>query len=230
MSAPLSVVVPTLDAADRIGPCLGRLMPGVAAGLVHELILADGGSRDAIAELAEAVGARMVVAPRGRGCQLAAGCAAARGAWLMVLHADTLLPEGWEEAVRVHLAGHPDRAGYFGLGFDDAGLGARWVAAWGNLRSAVFGLPYGDQGLVLPATLYREAGGYPEIALMEDVALARRIGRRRLRRLPGRVVTSAARYRAEGWIRRGARNLATLTLWFLGASPDRLARFYRGRG
>lgn len=230
MSAPLSVVIPTLDVAGRIGPCLGRLMPGVSSGLVRELILADGGSADAIGELAEAIGARLVRAPRGRGRQLAAGCAAARGDWLMVLHADTLLPVGWEETVRAHLADHPGQAGYFGLSFDAAGVGAVWVGAWANLRAAVFALPYGDQGLVLPAGLYRAAGGFPEVALMEDVALVRRIGRRRLRRLPGRVVTSAARYQAEGWLRRGARNLVTLGLWALGVPPERLVRWYRGRG
>jgi len=230
MTAPVSVVIPTLEAADRIGPCIERLVPGLAAGLIRELIIADGGSSDGIEAVADAVGARLVVAPRGRGQQLGAGCNAARGAWLLVLHADTLLPEGWEHTVAAHLSGHADRAGYFGLGFDDGGMGARWVGAWANLRSALFALPYGDQGLLLPVALYRAAGGYPPIPLMEDVALVRRIGRRGLRRLPGQVMTSAARYRRGGWMGRGARNLATLALWLLGASPERLARFYRGQG
>ncbi|MBK0400574.1 TIGR04283 family arsenosugar biosynthesis glycosyltransferase [Limibaculum sp. M0105] len=229
MSAPLSVVIPTLDVAARIGPCLARLVPAVADGLVREVILADGGSADGIAAVADATGARLVTAERGRGTQLAAGCAAARGDWLLVVHADTLLPEGWEGTVRAHLSAHPRAAGYFGLSFDAEGVFPGWVAAWANLRSALCGLPYGDHGLLVPVALYREAGGYPPVPLMEDVELARRIGRRRLRRLEGRVVTSAARYRAEGWLRRGARNLVTLGLWRLGVPPARLARFYRGR-
>lgn len=230
MSAPLSVVIPTLEAAARIGPCLGALGPGLMSGLIRELVIADGGSSDAIGAIAEDLGARLVKTEPGRGHQLRAGCEAAQGDWLMILHADTVLPEGWEETVRAHIAGHPQKAGYFGLAFDAGGIGAGWTAGWANLRSRLFALPYGDQGLVLPVSLYRAAGGYPAVALMEDVGLVRRIGRRRLRRLPGRVTTSAARYRAEGWVRRGARNLSTLALWFLGLPEDRLARRYRGRG
>jgi glycosyltransferase involved in cell wall biosynthesis len=94
MSAPLSVVIPTLNAADRIGPCLGALGEGLMAGLIHELIIADGGSDDAVAELADALGARLVTAPRGRGQQLAAGAQAAHGDWFLFLHADTVLPPG----------------------------------------------------------------------------------------------------------------------------------------
>ncbi|MGF1552876.1 MAG: TIGR04283 family arsenosugar biosynthesis glycosyltransferase [Paracoccaceae bacterium] len=234
MSAPVSAVVPTWQAAGTIGPCLGRLVEGVAEGLVAELVLADAGSADAIAEVAEAVGARLVTAPRGRGRQLRAGCAAARGSWLLVVHADTRLPPGWPAAVRAHIAGHPRAAGYFGLAFDDASWPGRLVAGWAGLRSALFALPYGDQGLLVPRALYERAGGYPDTALMEDVALARAIvraeGRCALRRLPGRVVTSAERYRRDGWLRRGALNLSTLALWSLGRDPERLAeRYRRGR-
>ena len=119
MRAPVSVVIPTLDAAARIGPCLGALGEGVA-GLVREVILADGGSADAIGQVAEATGARLVEAPRGRGPQLAAGARAARGAWLLFLHADTVLAPGWAEAARRHIAAGPERAGYFRLAFDSA--------------------------------------------------------------------------------------------------------------
>ncbi|MEO1459349.1 MAG: TIGR04283 family arsenosugar biosynthesis glycosyltransferase [Pseudomonadota bacterium] len=229
MSAPLSVIVPTLDAAARIGPCLGALGEGLMAGLVRELVIADGGSSDAIAEVTEAVGGRLITAPRGRGPQLAAGCQAAAGRWLLVVHADTRLPPGWAETVARHIAEHPDKAGYFGLRFDATGFAAGWVAGWANLRSALFALPYGDQALLVPADLYRAVGGYPEIAIMEDVALVRRIGRRRLRRLAGYALTSAERYQRDGWVRRGARNLTTLALWHLGADPDRLAERYRRR-
>lgn len=229
MSAPVSVVIPTLGAAGRIGPCLAALVGGLMEGVIREVVIADGGSDDGIAEVAEAVGARLVVSAPGRGVQLRAGCEAARGDWLLVLHADTVLPEGWARAVAEHVAAHPGEAGYFGLGFDDGGAAARMVAGWANLRSGLFGLPYGDQGLLVPVRLYREAGGYPPVPLMEDVALVRRIGRRRLRRLAGRVTTSAERYRREGWLRRGARNLSTLALWFLGVPPERLAERYARR-
>ncbi len=226
MIAPVSVVIPTLNAADRLGPCLGALGEGLMTGLIHELIIADGGSEDAIAALAGDLGARLVTAPRGRGPQLAAGERVAQGEWILFLHADTVLSPGWVEAVRTHMLAGPGRAGYFALRFDTPGPMARLVAAWANLRSALFALPYGDQGLLISRLLYRKAGGYRSIPLMEDVALVRRIGRRRLARLGAAAVTSASRYGADGWLRRGWRNLTTLALYFLGVAPERLARRY----
>jgi rSAM/selenodomain-associated transferase 2 len=226
MTAPVSVVIPTLEAADRIGPCLGALGGAVMQGVIHEVIVADGGSADAIAEVAEAVGARLVTAPRGRGAQLAAGARAARGDWLLFLHADTVLAPGWGAAVLAHVQSQPGKAGYFTLRFDTSGPMARIVAGWANLRAAVFALPYGDQGLLISRALYGQAGGYRPIPLMEDVALVRRVGRRRLARLGAAAVTSASRYGAEGWLRRGWRNLTTLALYFIGVAPDRLARRY----
>ena len=227
MSAPVSVVIPTLDAAAEIGPCLAALTEGVAEGVVGEVILADGGSGDDIAAVADGTGARLVEAERGRGTQLRTGVEAARGAWLLVLHADTVLPAGWSGAVAAHMAHHPEKAAHFGLAFDEGTFPARLVAGWANLRSALFALPYGDQGLLIPRPLHDRVGGYPAIPLMEDVAIVRTIGRRRLRRLAPCAVTSAARYRRQGWMRRGWRNLSTLGLWFLGVPPERLAERYR---
>ncbi|MEM6487998.1 MAG: TIGR04283 family arsenosugar biosynthesis glycosyltransferase [Pseudomonadota bacterium] len=222
MSAPVSVVVPTYQAAAQIGPTLADLADGVLAGVVRDLVIADGGSSDAVAEVADAAGARLIVAPRGRGSQLAAGCAAARGDWLLVVHADTRLAPGWAEAVARHLCDAPGAAGYFALRFDDESVAARLVAGWANLRARLFALPYGDQGLLLPRTLYDAAGGYAAIPLMEDVSLVRAIvrtgGRRALRPLASVATTSAERYRREGWLRRGARNLAILVRWRLGAA------------
>jgi rSAM/selenodomain-associated transferase 2 len=222
--APVSVVIPTLDAAARLGPCLGALGEGIA-GLLREVILADGGSVDATPEIAEATGARLIAARRGRGSQLAAGARAARGTWLLFLHADTVLAPGWAEPAARHLAGGPERAGYFRLAFDSPHPMARVTAGWANLRARAFRLPYGDQGLLIARTLYDRVGGYPEIPLMEDVALARRLGRR-LVALDAVAVTSAERYARRGWVRRGARNLSTLALWFAGVRPERLAEHY----
>lgn len=226
MSAPLSVVIPTLDVAARIGPTLGAIGEAVMAGLIREVILADGGSADAIAEIAAETGARLVEAPCGRGLQLAAGCREVRGDWLLVLHADSVPGPGWTRAARRHMALRPDRAGWFALTFDGGGAGAAMVAVWANLRARVFGLPYGDQGLLVPRALYEAVGGYAPIPLMEDVALVRAIGRRRLAPIPHPIVTSAERYLRDGWTRRGWRNLTTLGLWFAGVSPERLARRY----
>jgi hypothetical protein len=95
------------------------------------------------------------------------------------------------------------------------------------LRSMLLALPYGDQGLLISRTLYREVGGYRTMPLMEDVDLIRRIGRRRLTMLAHDAITSAARYRREGYLKRTSRNAACLTLWYAGLSPERLVKFYQ---
>jgi rSAM/selenodomain-associated transferase 2 len=230
MTAPVSVVIPTLEAASRIGPCLGALGGALMEGVIHEVIIADGCSTDDIADIAEAIGARVVTASPGRGTQLAAGARAARGRWLLFLHADTVLSPGWGAAVLNHIQTRPGHAGYFTLQFDARGPAPRIVAGWANFRAALFALPYGDQGLLVSRSLYDKAGGYSDIPLMEDVALVRRIGRSRLARLDASAMTSAARYGADGWLRRGCRNLTTLAMYFLGFDPQLLARRYqRGR-
>ena len=221
----ISVVIPTLNAERSLGPCLAALGEAVLEPMLAEVIFADGGSADDTREIAEAVGARFVEAPRGRGPQLRAGAEAARGEWLLFLHADTVLPAGWVAAAQRHIASGPAAAGWFRLGFDQPGLTPKFVAGWANLRSRL-GLPYGDQGLLIHRSLYREAGGYPDVPLMEDVSLARALGRSRLARIEATAVTSAEKYRRNGWLRQGARNLATLARYGLGASPEALARSY----
>lgn len=224
MRAPISVVIPTLNAEGGLPACLSALGEGLAAGLIRELVVSDGGSTDGTLELAEAAGAEIVTGPPSRGGQLRRGVEATKGDWVLVLHADTCLDPGWSEAVLPVLT--QPCAGYFGLRFDARGLAPVIVAGWANLRSRLFGLPYGDQGLLIHRSLYDACGGYRDIPLMEDVALARAL-QGNLRRLPGYVITSAARYRRDGWLRRGARNLWTLTRYGAGVSPERLARQYR---
>ncbi len=103
-------------------------------------------------------------------------------------------------------------------------MAGKAVAAWANLRSRL-GLPYGDQGLLLPRALYQSVGGYPDQPLMEDVALARAL-RGHLLGLDVTVVTSADKYARQGWLRRGARNLWTLIRYFAGVAPAKLAKGY----
>ncbi|MDW8445221.1 MAG: glycosyltransferase [Acetobacteraceae bacterium] len=190
------------------------------------MIVADGGSSDDTAAIARDFGCRVVPAPRGRGSQLAAGVAEARAAWLLLLHADTRLAPGWAEAVARHMGGPPGRAGYFRFRLDDEARAARRLERAVAWRCRVLGLPYGDQGLLVPQALLRAVGGIRPLPLMEDVDLVRRIGRRRLVGLDADAVTSAERYRRDGYLRRSARNLAILGLWFAGVPPRLLARLY----
>lgn len=221
MPAPISVVIPTWNAAAALPGCAAALMEGLDVGLIRELIVSDGGSEDATRETADAIGATIVTGPASRGGQLRRGCAAARGDWLLVVHADTQLAAGWSKEVIAHLP--TGRAGWGRLRFDSGGA---FVAGWANLRSRVFGLPYGDQSLLMPRALYEAAGGYPDQPLMEDVALARQLSGN-LQAGGWTAVTSAERYRKGGWVRRGARNLWTLTQYAAGADVAKLARAYR---
>ena len=222
----VSVVIPTLDAAADLAATLAALGD---ARLIREIIVADGGSRDDSVTIAEAAGARIVEAPRGRGTQLAAGAAAASGDWLLFLHADCRLAPGWEPAVEgfVTAPGAAGRAGYFAFALDDASRAARRlerIVAW---RCRALGLPYGDQGLLIARPLYQAVGEFAALPLMEDVEFARRLGRRRLAPLGASAYASARRYRQEGFICRPLRNLVCLALYFAGVPPERIVRLYR---
>ncbi|MDK3074365.1 TIGR04283 family arsenosugar biosynthesis glycosyltransferase [Sedimentitalea sp. JM2-8] len=226
MPAELSVVVPTLNAEDGLPDCLSALIEGLTAGLIRELIVTDGGSSDHTLRIAEAAGAEIVTGAASRGGQLRRAVACARGAWILVLHADTELEPGWARAVKDHLETGQGQSACFRLAFRERGFWPGWVAGWANFRSSLVSLPYGDQGLLMTRSAYERAGGYPDQPLMEDVALVRALPRPLLI-LPVRAFTSARRYRQAGWLRRGARNLWTLTRYLCGADPVALARDYR---
>ena len=213
----LSVVIPTLNAAALLPYCLQRLDGA------DEIIIVDGGSRDETIAIAEAAGARVIVAPKGRGSQLRAGEEAARGDWLLFLHADTLLGAGWREAAEAH-AKRTTCPACFRFRLDDRSWQARMVERGARLRAALLGLPYGDQGLLVSRTHYRNMGGYRPLPLMEDVDLVRRLGR--VRTLPVDAITSAERWRRDGWFSRSARNLACLSMYMVGVPTERIARFY----
>jgi rSAM/selenodomain-associated transferase 2 len=228
----ISVVIPTLNAGPHLGRTLAALVPAAVDGVVREVIIADGGSSDATAEIAEEAGATFITAERGRGQQLHAGAKAARSRWLLFLHADTVLQPPWEdEAVRfmraVELGELPPSAGVFRFALDDSGVWARFLEAGVHLRCLILRLPYGDQGLLIPRTLYDELGGFQPMALMEDVDMARRLGRRRITRLGARALTSPRRYRSGGgWSLRIMRNLACLTLYYLRVPPRYIVKLY----
>lgn len=221
--AGLSVVIPALDAAETLPGTLLAL--GGAAG---DVVVVDGGSADGTVAVARAAGARVVAAPRGRGGQLAEGAAAAQGPWLLFLHADTRLGPGWEDAV-VRAMKEPGRAWHFRFALDDPSPAARRLERAVAWRCRALGLPYGDQGLLIRRDLLDAVGGMRPLPLMEDVDLVRRIGRVRLGALDVPAVTSAARWRREGYLRRSARNLLCLGLWFAGVSPRIISRVYAGR-
>ena len=217
----LSVVIPALNAASAVSATIAGL-----AGAVDEVVLCDGGSSDATAAIAAALGAHVVVAARGRGGQLAAGIAASRGDWLLLLHADTRLGEGWADVAGRFMAAEAGRAGYFRFALASDDHRARRLERLVAFRCRWLALPYGDQGLLIPRPLLRAVGGMRALPLMEDVDLVRRLGRRRLVALDAVATTSAARWEREGWRRRSARNLVCLLLYLCGVPPRVVARLY----
>jgi len=227
----ISVVIPTFNAAPTLVHALAPLVPAVVEGVVQEAIIADGGSTDDTRVLADAAGTHIVDSARGRGTQLDAGAAIARGDWLLFLHADTVLESGWAEEAdafidRVESGRRRSAAAYFRFALDDDGFMPRLVEILVGLRCLLFALPYGDQGLLISCAHYTQLGGFRPLPLMEDVDLVRRLKRRELVGLKSRAVTSAKRYRSEGYVSRSFRNLGVMLLYYLRVPPRVLARFY----
>lgn len=217
----LSVILPALEEEETVE----RAVRSVAED-ADEVLVVDGGSRDATVASARAAGAHVLSAPRGRGAQLAAGARAAEGEWLLFLHADTTLEPGWREA----LQGAVRRGavgGAFRFAVDAPGASFRVLERAVSLRVTLFGLPYGDQALFASRAAYVSCGGFSDHDLMEDVDFVRRLRRcGPLAFLEPRAFTSARRWQRHGLLRTSARNLGLLALYAAGLPPSQLARLY----
>lgn len=227
----ISVIIPTLNAEQGLAATLSALVPGAIDGLVREVIIVDGGSNDRTLAIADDAGALLISGESGRGNQLRAGAAKARSEWLLFLHADTVLEAGWEREIaalmeRVAKGARPPTAAAFRFALDDVGFKPRVLESLVALRCLLLRLPYGDQGLLIPRRLYEQVGGYQALPLMEDVDLVRRLRRGRVVLLRSRAVTSAVRYRRDGYTHRALRNFACLMLFYLRVPASRIARFY----
>ena len=199
----LSIVMPVFDEAERMAVALAALAP-LRERDGAELIVVDGGSRDASVARCAGLADRVIAAPRGRARQMNAGAAAARGDALLFLHADTALPPGAPAAIADALSGHA--WGRFDVRIDSPRRLLRVVAAMMNLRSRWSGIATGDQALFVRHELFERVGGFPELPLMEDVAISRRLKRHgQPACLRARVTTSGRR-----WDRQGAGALAKL--------------------
>lgn len=221
----LSVIIPVLNEAGSLGCTLHDLQPLRARGA--EIIVVDGGSTDGSREEAAPLADRVLQTERGRARQLRAGAQAAQGGILWFLHADTRVPTQADTLIRAALPGAEDGWGWFDVRLAGRHPLLRGVGWLMNRRARLTRIATGDQGLFVHRTLYGRAGGFPDIPLMEDIALCRRLRRlARPRPVDTPLLTSARRWEKHGVLR------TILTMWtlrlgyFLGVDPRHLARYY----
>jgi len=220
----LSIIMPVLDESVGIDVALTALAPYRERGA--ELIIVDGGSRDDTRSRARPLADCVLAAERGRAAQMNAGRAVARGEVLLFLHADTRLPERADALILDGLARSGRAWGRFDVRFDRGGV-LSLIAFMMNFRSRLTGIATGDQALFVTRAAFDTAGGFPSIALMEDVALSARL--KRISRplcIRVRVVASGRRWRQHGTLRTIFLMWQLRLAYFFGADPAQLARRY----
>ena len=226
MSRAVSVIIPTLNEAERLPITLRH----VAIIQPAEIIVADGGSHDHTVGLAQFHGAKVANCAANRAQQMNAGAAMARSETLLFLHADTLLPETWHDAVLAALRQPDVVGGAFGFRIRDP-FGGRWlIESTTNLRSRCWQMPYGDQALFVRRWAFDELGGFPDQPIMEDYEFVRRLRRLgKLALLNASVITSGRRWHRLGFFRATLINKFMVLGYRCGVSPTTLAAFYRGK-
>lgn len=223
-----SLVIPALNEAADIEATLSNLVSWREAG--DEILLVDGGSRDATVALAQPFVTRVIAAPRGRARQMNAGARESTGDCLIFLHADTRLPAGARDALIQVLNTHGAPWGRFDVRLSGSHRLLRVVEWMMNWRSRLSGIATGDQAMFIARGLFDAVGGFPDQALMEDIELSARLRRHappcclRLR-----VITSSRRWETQGVMRTIFRMWQLRLRYFLGADPAALARAYAGK-
>ena len=219
----VSVIIPALNEAEYIG----ETVRSVKSGCDCEIIVVDGGSADDTTAIAASLGAEVISAERGRARQANAGARLARGEMLLFLHADTRLPAAWDGLIEDALANPEVVAGAFRFATDMGGIWMRFFTWTANLRSQKLHIPYGDQGLFLRTSTFEQLGGFPEMPIMDDLEMVRRLARRgRIVVLPNVAVTSGRRWRRMGVWRTMCINQFCIAGYWLGVPLETLARWY----
>jgi uncharacterized protein len=222
----ISIIVPTLNEQAQLPTTLARIM--LVSG--DELIVVDGGSVDKSVAIAQQYTACVLSSPPGRARQMNLGASHASGDILLFLHADTLLPSGGLEAVRVAMQGPDIVGGAFRLAFVPATPALRAIAWGANMRTRLVKLPYGDQALFVRRPLFDELGGYANVPFLEDVKLVQALRKKGLLVIvPQAIQTSGRRWQRDGVLYTTIRNNMLMTLYFCGVSPSTLQRWYRMR-
>ncbi|MBN3951833.1 MAG: TIGR04283 family arsenosugar biosynthesis glycosyltransferase [Nostoc sp.] len=223
-SARISIIIPTLNEAGNIKEAIATTQPSKDI----EVIIVDAGSEDGTVEIAQSLNIKVISSSPGRAVQMNAGAVAASGDILLFLHADTRLPTGFDNMIRTALQQPGTVAGAFNLRIDASLLSLRWVE-WGvNARSHFYQMPYGDQAIFLTKAVFQQIGGFPELPIMEDFELMRRLKRTGcIVIILTPVVTSARRWLQKGVFKTTLLNQLVIIAYLLGVSPERICRWYR---
>ena len=218
----LSIIIPTLDEAEAVVALLQQLQPLRAHG--HEVILADGGSKDDTVALAEPLVDRVLVTPAGRARQMNAGAAVANGQMLWFVHADSRIPQRADEHI---LQSAGPVWGRFNVHLSGDRMLLRVVERLMNLRSRITGIATGDQGIFVSRALFERIGGYTDLPLMEDIDLSKRLKREQTPLcLYNTLTTSSRRWEQKGIVRTILLMWTLRLAWFLGVPAARLATHY----
>ena len=219
----VSVIIPALNEEKSISATIESIMPLGP----HEIIVVDGGSTDRTIALCRELGIDVLFSSRGRATQMNLGARQATGEALLFVHADTQLPSSALDDIDLALADARIVGGRFDVRLEGKHWMLKLIGAMISLRSRISRVATGDQGIFVRRDVFAELGGYPELPLMEDIALSRALKRRgRLACLRSRVVTSARRWEADGIWRTIFKMWALKSLYLVGISPLRLKRYY----
>lgn len=230
VNSDISIIIPVLDEKQRINTTVRDISSHrVAFQGTFEIIVVDGDPAGQTCAAVADPDVTKLLSEAGRGGQMNKGASIAQGKVLLFLHADTRLEPGFLSQICLMIEEQQYSAGTFDLRIDAPGVVFRIVERVSSIRSRLTRTPYGDQGIFIRRDVFTRIGGYPEIPLMEDVALMRLLRKDRYKiGFPNaKAITSARRWQQEGWIYTSLRNWALVTLYTMGVSPVRLARFYR---
>ncbi len=223
----VSIIIPVLNESERINSIIDSLRDQTLE-YGFEVIVVDGDLKGSTNNVIADKNVKTLTARKGRGSQMNAGAEVAKGDILLFLHADTILPERALKKISDALEDEKYVAGAFDLAIDSDKLFLKYISYRANFRSRQNRIPYGDQAIFIRKEYFNRIGGYKKIPLMEDVDLMRRIkkDRRKICILKEKVITSARRWESDGLLYTSFRNQVLLTLFYLGVSTSKLAKFY----